>query len=984
MLKRTLSFLVALSMTLGLSTLAFASAEPAAAAVESNQNTTAAPEGTSAAVTPSAETETHSASADTNSININGANTININGAASSGMENARMIDGTRADGIVNSNVMTTNITENSSKYNNMQTNPPADSMAPSRYSNTRVAIAPDLEGTKYEEAAELLGALGIMVGDAEDGNFRPSDSIRRSEMAKVAVYSVGLEDVAKGATQATRFPDVVSDHWANGPINVADQQGMIVGDDVGTFRPDDDVSFEEAVTMVVRALGYEPAAKANGGYPTGYMVVASSNQLLKGINAAGTTPATRGDVAQLIFNAMTVNMMEQIGFGTDVSYEVVDKTLLYDKLNVEKGYGQIKGTSETTLTGGSTTARDRIQINDDIFYAGETRAKQLLGYNVIYYARIDTNTDEKTLIVTREQPNKNNSITIPAKDIVDVTGDATTNKVVSYWRSENDRDPKNVTIDKDPIYIYNGKFKETVEITALKPTSGNLVLLDSDSNGTYDIVFVNHFKNIVVDTISTVTGRVTDKYLNGSLVFDPDNTNVEYTLLKDGVEIEVGDLAEWNVLSYTISEDNELIKAYVSDKSVSGTITEVNSKGFRISGDTGLYKKAESYPNEIALRDSGTFYIDIEGNIAAVNTRGGNDQTQTRENYAYLVNAAEEGTFETNVQFKLFTAKGETTVLTSSTKMRFNKDYGLEPTEVLTRLESGGTVTPQLITYDVNSSGRITGISVAADETATGTPNPDEFTLNVNKKDMVYKSASGKLDNVSVGEDTIIFDIPATADNDTDRFAVRGKSMFSNDGQYDALVYDMQENYVANVIVVTSSTGITSAESPIVVVDNVSETQNENFDYVDKLYGFENGKEVDINASDRNILVKNNSEKLEQGDIIQYKTNARGEIDGITLLFDVSKKDVEAITELSTDLTTVYGRVTKKFAGSVNVEVNGEIHNYALPENMTVYLYDSARSNNNISVVSAADIEIYETGNEVRLFLKIFEDKVQEAVIVR
>lgn len=972
MLKRTVSFLIALSMTLGFSTLTFASAEPAAAAAESNQNST------------SASADAQSTGAETNSININGVSTINIHGTENADVIGARTMDGTRADGTLSSADSVTNVTENSSKYNNMQTNAPQDTMAPSRYSNVRLAIAPDLEGTKYEEAAELLGALGIMVGDAESGNFRPADPILRSEMAKVAVYAVGLEDVANNSTQPTRFPDVVANHWGNGAINVADQQGMIIGDDVGTFRPDDNVSFEEAVTMIVRALGYEPAAKANGGYPTGYMVVASSNQLLKGVNAAGSSPATRGDVAQLVFNAMTVNMMEQTGYGSDVNYEVVDKTLLYDKLNVEKGYGQIKGTSETTLTGGATTARDRIQINDNLFYAGETRAKQLLGYNVIYYARIDTTTDEKTLIVTREQPNKNNSITIPAKDIVDVTGDTASSITVSYWRSENDRDPKNVTIGKDPIYIYNGKFKDTVEITALKPTSGNLVLLDSDSNGTYDIVFVNHFKNIVVDTISTVTGRVTDKYLNGSLVFDPDNTNVEYSIIKDGVEIEVGDLAEWNVLSYTISDDEELIKAYVSDKSVTGTITEVNSKGFRISGDSGLYKKAESYPNEIALRDSGTFYIDVEGNIAAVNTRGGGDQTLSNESYAYLVNAAEEGNFETNVQFKLFTAKGETTILTSSTKMRLNKDYGLEPTTVLTRLQTDGKVTPQLITYDVNSSGRITGISIAEDATATGTPNPDEFTLNVNKKDMVYKSASGKLDNVSVTDETIVFDIPATADNDTDRFAVRGKSMFSNDAQYDALVYDMQENYAAKAIVITSSTGITSAESPIVVVDNVSETQNESFDYVDKLYGFENGKEVEINASDRNVLVKNGSTKLDQGDIIQYKTNARGEIDGITVLFDVTQKDTEAITELSTDLTTVYGRVTKKFAGSVNMEINGAIHNYTLPENMTVYLYDSARSNNNITVVSAADIEIYETGNEVRLFLKIFEDKVQEAVIVR
>ena len=74
------------------------------------------------------------------------------------------------------------------------------------------------------------------------------------------------------------------------------------------------------------------------------------------------------------------------------------------------------------------------------------------------------------------------------------------------------------MAIAADAAYIYNGKYKEGVTNQDLKPTSGNVTLLDADTNGIYEIVFVNHFTNLVVDTISTVTGRVTDKYLNGSL----------------------------------------------------------------------------------------------------------------------------------------------------------------------------------------------------------------------------------------------------------------------------------------------------------------------------------------------------------------------------------------------------------------------------------------------------------------------------------
>ena len=878
------------------------------------------------------------------------------------------------------------NVDENNSKNNGMASTPIDEIPGLSRYSTRTVSLAPDIAGTKYEEAAELLGALGIMVGDAEDGAFRPSDNIIRSEMAKVAVYSVGLEDVAINSNGSTRFPDVPADHWATGAINVADQQAMVIGDDDGRFRPDDPVTLQEAATIVVRALGYEPAAADKGGYPAGYMYIASSKQLLRGIDGATAEPATRGDIAQLIFNALTVNLMEQVTYGTDVKYEVVDKTLLYDKLNVEKGYGQITGTGETTLTGGSTTSEDRIQIDNKIFLEGESEARNLLGYNVLYYARIDKTTDEKTLIDVRPQSNKNKSVAVPAKDIVSVTGDANATKTFEYWANDTDRNTKTAQIAGDAVYIYNGKYKEGVTNEQMKPSSGNIILLDSNTNGIYDIVFVNHFTNIVVDTVSTVTGRITDKYLNGSLVLDKDNAEIMFTLTKDGHSINIADLKEWNVISYTISDDKQLIKAYVSDASVNGTITEVTDKGYRIGSSTDLYKKAPSYPNDINLRDRGTFYLDIEGNIAAVDENA-TVATEAAQKYAYLVDAAMNDGFETTGQFKIYTSSGETSVLTSTEKMRLNKSYSMKASEVIGALQASGSVTPQLIVYETNSSGEITAIETATDGTGTGAPNKGVFTLNIKKNDMIYKSASSKLGNVGIDANTIIFDIPASADKDTTKYSIRTKNSLSNDSSYNAMVYDLQENYLAKVIIITSSTGTTAAESPIMVVDHLSETQNENGETTDKLYGWQSGEEKNLLAYDKTVLRKTtegaSTTLLEKGDIIQYRTNSAGEIDGITLLFDSRAKNTEFINNITDDLTTVYGKVTKKFSGSVNVSVNSEIRNFATGDAI-VYLYDSSRNTSNIQVVSASDIEIYEEGNEARLFLRIYQDQVKEMVIVR
>ncbi len=873
-------------------------------------------------------------------------------------------------------------VEENATKYNKMMNRELSSDVAPSKYEEARIALAPDITGTKYEEAAEVLGALGIMVGDAGTGSFRPDDNILRSEMAKVAVYANGYEDVAQNSTAPTRFPDVVSNHWANGAINVAEQQRMIIGDDKGNFRPDDPVSFQEAVTIMVRALGYEPVAERNGGFPSGYMVVASSNQLLKGIGATANAPATRGDIAQLVFNSLTVNLMEQTGFGTNISYEVVDKTLLYDKLNVEKGYGQIKGTSETTLTGGSTTSEDRIQINDEVFIDGTTSAKQLLGYNVVYYARIDAVSDEKTVIVARAQSSKNNTLTVNSDEIEDVTGTASDGFTISYTK-ENMSTAKNVKTTANPVFIYNGKYDTSIDAAALEITSGNLVLLDTDVNNVYDIVFINEFTNLVVDTVSTVTGRVTDKYNGASILLDPDEEDIMFTLIKDGNEIEAKDLEEWNVISYTTSRDNALIRGYVTDESVTGTVTQLASNGsIRLNNESTSYKIATSYPNQIKVRDTGRFYLDYEGKIAAVDTKADVNENTTNEMYGYLVNAAETGTLDTDVQFKIFNQKGETTVYGSANRIRVNGTYGLTPTEALAEIAPGGRVVPQMITFRINADGNITNISTAFDRTSTGTPNTDRFTLNISQSGMVYKSASNKLGDVTVDENTIIFDIPASAGTDTDKFAVRDNKMLTNNGSYDVKIYDLQENYTAKVILITNSTGAAAANAPIVLVDELAEAENEDYETIDVLYGLSDGKSVTINGSGTDIFVKG-SQPLERGDIVQYRANTKGEADEVTLLFNVTNKTTEFNTEVSTDLRTVYGRVTKKFAKSVNLDVNGTITNYST-ENATVYLYDSTRGEGKVSVVAPEDIEVYEVGNEVRLFIKLYQDKVSEMVIVK
>lgn len=117
-----------------------------------------------------------------------------------------------------------------------------------------------------------------------ENGAYRLDDTIIRSEVAKMAIHALGLEDAAESSKGQTMFDDVSTDHWANGYINLAVSQGIIEGDGDGNFRPNAPISYAEAMTIMVRATGYTVSAEENGGYPHGYMKTGTSNGLAKNV----------------------------------------------------------------------------------------------------------------------------------------------------------------------------------------------------------------------------------------------------------------------------------------------------------------------------------------------------------------------------------------------------------------------------------------------------------------------------------------------------------------------------------------------------------------------------------------------------------------------------------------------------------------------------------------------------------------------------
>ena len=828
-------------------------------------------------------------------------------------------------------------------------------------------AIPADVVGTRYEEPVQVLSALGIMNGD-ENGKFRLEDKIIRSEVAKMAVHAMGLESAAESSKGQSLFSDVASDHWASGYINTATALDLIEGDGDGKFRPNDFITYAEAMAIMVRATGYEISAQNRGGYPSGYMAVGTSNGLSNNVTGAYADQITRGNVAFLTENALEVKLMEQTGFGPNANHEITDKTLLKDKLNVTKDEGQITAVEQASITGTSSLNKGQIAIGDDV-YETSLNLSSLLGYNVTYYLK-DSKAGADEVILALPISSKNNSIKIDSESFSKIT-EKNGNTAIEYFKNTNSTKTDTVELESESIMIYNGKYEAFDKAHLnIEDKCGSLTVLDANRNGKYEIVFVTIYENIVVDEV-TPSNKITDKYGNASIKLDED---VDYTLTMGYDEMKVEDLQEYDVLSVAKSLDGELLNISVTRNPVEGKITATDDLGVYI-GDKH-YKIANNYTESLNIGLEGTFHLDVEGKIAAVDTA-----SRLSSNYAYLVRVYTNTNTEETI-FKLFTKEGKSETIEAKEKIKFNDKGGVKAEEVAKALTNESSQTQrQLVTYSVNSDGLLTAIRTATDKTETGAIDIENFTKNYDLKGAEYSSSTSKLGNIRITDNTVIFDI---TEDEVD-YSIQKKDIFEDKQTYDAIVYDVAEDYSANALVLTNSSVKANADSAIAIVDNIATATNSDDDTTDLLHAFSDGKEVSVYAESEGILVKGEGKKLETGDIIQYKTNANGEITSIRVLLDIQTKETEATNTPVENLETVYGKVTKKFTDAINVSVNGgSVVNYTLDKNIKVYEVNTALSKNKVKVAEIADIQKFDEDENNRVFIKLYKDVVQEVVIVK
>ena len=174
-----------------------------------------------------------------------------------------------------------------------------------------------------YEE--DIMG--GYTAG-ANAGKFGPTDTLKRSEAAKLLYNYLGNGEIAP----ACDFPDVRQDKWYSEAINWCVQEGLITGytsgPNAGKFGIDDTLTREQAATLIARAANADLSAvdytkfealtghENTSNYAKDTLAWAVEKGVINGGKDGALNPQKnirRSEMAQIMLNAVNAQVIPPV-----------------------------------------------------------------------------------------------------------------------------------------------------------------------------------------------------------------------------------------------------------------------------------------------------------------------------------------------------------------------------------------------------------------------------------------------------------------------------------------------------------------------------------------------------------------------------------------------------------------------------------------------------------------------------------------------
>lgn len=539
-----------------------------------------------------------------------------------------------------------------------------------------------DVDDTNsYAEAVDVLTALDIVHG-YEDGSFRPDGEITRAEAATMIVGGLNMNADAKAAAGTSKFTDVNEKaSWASGYVNVGVAQGFINGMDATTFAPQENVTYAQMCVMLTLITGYGDYAAANGGWPTGYTQMAASAGINKGVSVSADTPLKRGQVAQMLYNALTTPVLGITEYKLDGNtYAKLDgnggrefKTLLSDKFdayevkatvdNLDEA-GKVKLSAITSDYNAAAKGGDYITgaTMSGIIIENGVDLSNSLKQQIKAILALDAN--NKRHLLYAEGTEAVETLEVAADSYVKTDYDA--NKQIKFGSSK-------YTFDGTAIDVYvNGYHYATYAPGAVDATidgilskaTGTVKLAKTGTAVNYNAIFVDTYHIGQVTNVSYKNGVTTVKFSTtaannlGSYksieITDNDlDTDATKIVVKLGdEEIELKDIQENDIIAIKTkiipatakidATNNKDITVLVSRDTISGKVNAIENAGddneFTVGSET--YAAVNKTTVGLTVGESyNTIYLDAFGRIYSYD----DETVEDTKNYAILAKVSDK-----------------------------------------------------------------------------------------------------------------------------------------------------------------------------------------------------------------------------------------------------------------------------------------------------------------------------------------------------
>ncbi len=706
-------------------------------------------------------------------------------------------------------------------------------------------------------------------------------------------------------------------------------------------------ITADDACKIMVTVLGYSQAVSGEKYYQK-----ASEIGLLKGTSSVTSKNLSFDNAVIMLYN-MTETEVLEASFTPNLTLSQSGETLLEAAKNIEVINGIVTENAMTSLSGKSTLRNGEVKIGNYLCLDEKNISADMLGMNVEAYVQYDKTEDMYNLLYLYSE--KTNIITLVDEDIEDVSEDF---KTLSYI--ENDR-TKSLKLNPVLKVIYNGQFYGAYTRADLMPESGEVKLIDNDSDGKYDVILVTSYEIMVVDRVSSVSSVIYNEYTHtGALTsIDVLNEDNDFTLkiIKDGAEAKISDIAAGDILNIARTKERAdgYILIYVTRNTQEVFVNSVDLFEKTTSTDKGEFKLSDSFIREYTSNGKaakgvvpgGTYtaYFDVNGELAALMTE--TDEYQ----YFLLIKAYVDETNE-EIYLKGKDMEDEQVIYTLKKKVKYNGESANREVCYSDLVDAAGKTFVQVLQIK-EKNGMIKEI-----RTAENTILVDEDKFTKTALSGSYRPAVNTFNNKIYIKGAKVIVTTSGESHDVKDYLVTDASTLKQDGFYNFTAYNVDEFGYTDLIMLklTEAEYKEKYEVGTVYVYKINDVVRDD-EIIEQLECFVSGYGIlSVYSDEKGVF-----DGLAPGDRVSLSINDDGRVFYAARDFSISNMGgVSNETDIYTSEKNIYGKVEKVDVERKHVKLNCNGINSLNITGASVVIYHSESKEYENATVNDIEIDDY------------------------